>query len=126
MGQVVEMSQFGRLRVSGEDRIRFLHNQSTADFQKLKDGEGCDTVFVTSTGRTIDLARAWVMKNSVILFVSPSERRSLYTLLNKLVYWTLFFCVSVLCLSKEVNAVIGVERMLARFLCLKFREFAWE
>lgn len=84
---IVEMSHFGRLRVSGEDRIRFLHNQSTADFQKLKDGEGCDTAFVTSTGRTIDLARAWVMKNSVVLFVSPSERQSLYTLLNKYIFF---------------------------------------
>nr|XP_024383690.1 putative transferase At1g60990, chloroplastic isoform X2 [Physcomitrium patens] len=84
---VVEMSQIGRIRVTGEDRIRFLHNQTTADFQKLKDGEGCDTVFVTSTGRTIDLAKAWVMKNSVILFVSPSQRQSLCALLNKYIFF---------------------------------------
>jgi folate-binding Fe-S cluster repair protein YgfZ len=27
------------LSVTGEDRIRFLHNQSTADFQSLKEGQ---------------------------------------------------------------------------------------
>ncbi|KAK9162278.1 hypothetical protein Syun_003180 [Stephania yunnanensis] len=47
--------------VSGEDRIQFLHNQSTANFEHLHEGQGCDTVFVTPTARTIDIAHAWVM-----------------------------------------------------------------
>jgi hypothetical protein len=33
---------WGRLKLSGADKIRFLHNQSTNDFQKLKVGEGWD------------------------------------------------------------------------------------
>ncbi|CAM6033354.1 unnamed protein product [Sphagnum compactum] len=84
---VVEMSHFGRLRVTGEDRIRFLHNQSTADFQSEKEGQGCDTVFVTPTGRTVDLVTAWIMKSSVILFVSPTMRHTLQALLNKYIFF---------------------------------------
>ncbi|MCO5594249.1 hypothetical protein L7F22_048276 [Adiantum nelumboides] len=84
---VVEMSHVGRLRVSGEDRIRFLHNQSTADFQTLQEGQGCDTVFVTSTARTIDLAAAWTMKRAVILFISPNMRQSILKLLNKYIFF---------------------------------------
>ncbi|MFM6280115.1 MAG: folate-binding protein, partial [Dolichospermum sp.] len=52
---ISDRSHWGRIRVSGDDRIRFLHNQSTNNFQVLKPGQGCDTVMVTSTARTIDL-----------------------------------------------------------------------
>lgn len=58
---VVDLSHYGRIRVSGEDRVQFLHNQSTANFEILHEGQGCDTVFVTPTARTIDIAHAWVM-----------------------------------------------------------------
>ncbi|KAJ7547794.1 hypothetical protein O6H91_08G104800 [Diphasiastrum complanatum] len=83
---VVEMSHFGRLRVTGEDRIRFLHNQSTADFLSLKEGQGCDTVFVTPTARTIDLSTAW--KTAVSLFVSPNTRQSLLNMLNRYIFFS--------------------------------------
>lgn len=36
---VVDLSHFGRIRVSGEDRIQFLHNQSTANFECLQPGQ---------------------------------------------------------------------------------------
>lgn len=84
---VVEMSHIGRLRVTGDDRIRFLHNQSTSNFQSLKEGQGCDTVFVTPTARTIDLAVAWSMKRAVILFISSNMRQSLTKLLNKYIFF---------------------------------------
>eukprot|EP00270_Netrium_digitus_P010194 TRINITY_DN3146_c0_g1_i3.p1 TRINITY_DN3146_c0_g1~~TRINITY_DN3146_c0_g1_i3.p1 ORF type:complete len:511 (-),score=134.51 TRINITY_DN3146_c0_g1_i3:147-1655(-) len=85
---VYDMSHFGRLRVTGEDRIRFLHNQTTADMQQLREGQGCETVFVTPTARTIDLATAWIMKNSVLLFVSPGGMAyKLQQLMNKYIFF---------------------------------------
>lgn len=36
---VVDLSHFGRIRVSGDDRIQFLHNQSTANFECLQEGQ---------------------------------------------------------------------------------------
>ncbi|KDP38853.1 hypothetical protein JCGZ_05010 [Jatropha curcas] len=84
---VLDCSHYGRIRVSGDDRIQFLHNQSTANFECLHEGEGCDTVFVTATARTIDLAHAWVMKNSVILVVSPVTCGSLTQMLNKYIFF---------------------------------------
>jgi glycine cleavage system aminomethyltransferase T len=41
---VVDRSHWGRLRISGDDRLRFLHGQSTADFLSLQPGTGCRTV----------------------------------------------------------------------------------
>lgn len=74
---LVDLSHWGLLKISGDDRLRYLHNQSTNDFQKLKPGQGCDTVFVTSTARTIDLATAYVTEDAVLLLVSPNRRRQL-------------------------------------------------
>lgn len=80
---VVDLSHFGRIRVSGDDRCQFLHNQSTANFESLHQGQGCSTVFVTPTARTIDIAQAWIMKNAITLIVSPVTRESIIRMLNK-------------------------------------------
>ncbi|EOX98439.1 Glycine cleavage T-protein family isoform 2 [Theobroma cacao] len=84
---VMDLSHFGRIRVSGDDRIQFLHNQTTADFECLSEGQGCDTVFVTPTARTIDIAYAWIMKKAVVLVVSPETRGNITEMLNKYVFF---------------------------------------
>ncbi|XP_004504185.1 putative transferase At1g60990, chloroplastic [Cicer arietinum] len=84
---VVDLSHFGRIRVSGDDRVQFLHNQSTANFECLQAGQGCDTVFVTPTARTIDIAHAWVMKNAITLVVSPKTCRTISEMLNKYIFF---------------------------------------
>lgn len=84
---VVDLSHFGRIRVSGDDRVQFMHNQSTADFHSLKEGQGCDTVFVTPTARTIDLANVWVMKNAITLLVSPTTHENIVAMLNKYIFF---------------------------------------
>ncbi|KAJ0077869.1 hypothetical protein Patl1_36855 [Pistacia atlantica] len=95
---VVDLSHFGRIRgtffpVSGDDRIQFLHNQSTANFENLQEGQGCDTVFITPTARTIDIAHAWFMKNSIMLVVSPLTCGSMSEMLNKYVFFKTFLLV---------------------------------
>ncbi|XP_019057619.1 PREDICTED: putative transferase At1g60990, chloroplastic isoform X1 [Tarenaya hassleriana] len=84
---VVYLSHFGRIRVSGDDRIQFLHNQTTANFECLNEGQGCDTVFISPTARTIDIAYSWVMKNSVVLVVSPTTCGSITEMLNKYIFF---------------------------------------
>ncbi len=83
---VCEVSHWGRIQVADSDRLRFLHNQTTNDFQSLKPGQGCDTVFVTSTARTIDLTTAYVTENTVLLLVSPSRRQQLIELMDKYLF----------------------------------------
>ncbi|KAF2540443.1 hypothetical protein F2Q68_00031624 [Brassica cretica] len=84
---VVDLSHFGRIRVSGDDRVHFLHNQTTANFECLSTGQGCDTVFVTPTARTIDIAHAWIMKNAIMLMVSPTTCQSIIEMLNKYIFF---------------------------------------
>jgi len=82
-----DRSHWGRIEVSDADRIRFLHNQSTNDFKIRKPGEGCDTVFVTSTARTIDLASAYLLEDSVLLLVSPNLTEKLMTFLDRYIFF---------------------------------------
>ncbi|MBH8560968.1 folate-binding protein YgfZ [Nostoc sp. CENA67] len=84
---VCDRSFWGRIRVSDDDRLRFLHNQSTNDFQSLKPGQGCDTVMVTSTARTIDLVTAYVLDDAVLLLVSPSRREFLMQWLDRYIFF---------------------------------------
>lgn len=84
---ICDRSHWGRIQVSDRDRLRFLHNQSTNDFQKLKPGQGCDTVFVTSTARIIDIATAYVIEDTVLLIVSPSRRQYLMDWLDRYIFF---------------------------------------
>jgi len=83
---VCDRSHWGLLEITGEDRLRYLHNQSTNDFETLKPGEGCDTVFVTSTARTLDLATAYITDDSVLVLVSPHRRQQLYAWLDRFIF----------------------------------------
>jgi tRNA-modifying protein YgfZ len=84
---ICDRTSIGRIKVSGDDRLRFLHNQSTNDFESLKPGQGCDTVFVTSTARTIDLATAYILEDAVILLVSPNRRDYIMQWLDKYIFF---------------------------------------
>ena len=82
-----DRSHWGRLEVGGGDRLNFLHNQSTNDFKRLKPGEGCDTVFVTSTARTIDLATAYILDDTILVTVSPNRRAHLLKWLDRYIFF---------------------------------------
>lgn len=84
---ICDRSHWGRIQVADSDRLRFLHNQSTNDFQQLKPGQGCDTVFVTSTARTIDLATAYVTEDAVLLMISPLRRQYLINWLDRYIFF---------------------------------------
>lgn len=84
---ICDRSHWGRLWVSDTDRLRFLHNQTTNDFESLKPGQGCDTVFVTPTGRTIDLVTAYVLEDAVILLVSPQQQQRLLAWMDRYIFF---------------------------------------
>jgi hypothetical protein len=83
---LIDRSNWGLLKITGDDRLRFLHNQSTNNIQGLKLGEGCDTVFVNSTGRNIDLVTAYIQENEVLLLVSPEQNQRLYNWMDRYIF----------------------------------------
>ncbi len=84
---VCDRSDWGRIQISDNDRLRFLHNQSTNDCQSLKPGQGCDTVLVTSTARTIDLTTCYALDDTVLLLVSPNRRQYILEWLDRYIFF---------------------------------------
>ena len=81
-----DRSGWSLLKLSGEDRLRFLHNQTTNDISRFSPGQGGDTVFVTSTGRTIDLATVYVTEDAALVLVSPGCRQRLIEWMDRFIF----------------------------------------
>jgi len=86
-GAVYNCSHWGRLRLTGGDRLKFLHNQTSNNCLILRPGEGADTVFLTSTARTLDLVTLLVHPDWVDLLVSPQRRQFLLQWLDKYIFF---------------------------------------
>ncbi|MFM8296748.1 MAG: YgfZ/GcvT domain-containing protein [Microcystaceae cyanobacterium] len=74
------------LALNGEDRIRFLHNQTTNNLNSLKVGYHCLTVFVNSTGRTLDLATAYKQEDSLLIHLSGQRRQFLLNWMDRYIF----------------------------------------
>jgi tRNA-modifying protein YgfZ len=82
-----DRSHWGRLKLGGGDRLTFLHNQSTNDLKRLQPGQGCETVILTSTARTLDLVSAYVTEAEILLLTSPTQRQPLLTWLDRYIFF---------------------------------------
>jgi tRNA-modifying protein YgfZ len=98
---------WGLIEVADSDRLSFLHNQSTNDFKSLKPGDQCDTVFVTSTARTIDLVTAYVLEESVLLLVSPGMVEPLIKMLDRYIFFADKVKLRDVSAAKSVLRLIG-------------------
>ncbi len=76
----------GMITLTGEDRLQFLHNQTTNEIKSLKPGQGCQAVFVNATGRTLDLATVYVTEETVLLVVSAKRTQFLMEWLDQYLF----------------------------------------
>jgi len=74
------------IELTGEDSLNFLHNQSTNEIKSLQPGQGCDTVFVNATARTLDLATVYVTPDRVLLLVSSNRLHFLMEWLDRYLF----------------------------------------
>ena len=70
-----DISDFGRLRVSGDDAIDLLDRLSTNDFRLLEVGSGFGTVLTTNKGRIIDLLRILQREDDLLMITSPGTQQ---------------------------------------------------
>ncbi|MBW4485237.1 MAG: folate-binding protein [Tildeniella torsiva UHER 1998/13D] len=81
-----DRSHWGVLQMSGGDRLRFIHNQTTNTFTQRQPGEGCDTVFVTSTARTIDLTTVYLTDEALLILTSPGQDQRLMDWMDRYIF----------------------------------------
>ncbi|MGB3297777.1 MAG: folate-binding protein [Phormidesmis sp.] len=88
MPTVFNRTAWSRIRLTGADRVRFLHNQTTNNIEQLAAGQGCYTVFVTSTGRTIDLATVYAFSESLLVVASPGMAQPLHDWMDRYIFFS--------------------------------------
>ena len=121
-----DSSDWGKILVGDRDRLRFLHNQSTADFEKRQPGDVCDTVFVTSTARTIDLVTGLILDDQVLLITSPNRRKYLFNWLDKYIFFADRVTLKDVTPSLASFTLMGAEsaKILAQWGCPDLTEVA--
>jgi folate-binding protein YgfZ len=77
---------WGLMELTGRDRQRFLHNQTTNNLERLQTNQGCSTVFVNSTGRTLELASAYLSAEAILVLVSPGQNQPLLAWMDRYLF----------------------------------------
>lgn len=80
-----DVSQRGRIQLTGEDRARLLHAMTTNQVQELKPGQGCYAFFLTAQGRIIADAVILCQEDRFILDLEPEVHEKVYQHLDKFI-----------------------------------------
>jgi folate-binding protein YgfZ len=73
----MDLSERGKIRLTGDDRKRLLHAMTTNQVQKLEPGQGCYAFFLNAQGRILGDANIFVLQDSVLLDTEPETRQKL-------------------------------------------------
>ena len=79
----IDLSQRGKLRITGEDRVRFLHAMSTNDIARLAPGAGLYAFFLTAQGRILADAYIYNRGEEFWLDTEPETAKKLFEHLDK-------------------------------------------
>jgi folate-binding protein YgfZ len=80
---VVDRSDWGRIRVTGDDRVRFLQGVTTVNIEALADGAHAWGAMLSPKGRVLSIVQATVAGDSVVLACEPSLTDKTRGLLDK-------------------------------------------
>ncbi|MEG3438373.1 folate-binding protein [Pannus brasiliensis CCIBt3594] len=83
---LIDRSDLGVLWMTGSDRLRFLHNQTTNRIDSIRPDRGMETIFVNSTGRTLDLATVYATEDSLLILVDPNRRSFLLPWIDRYIF----------------------------------------
>lgn len=108
------LADWGLIELRGADRLRFLHNQTTNAIEGRSPGQWLETVFVTSTGRTLELADVYVQADSVWIQVSASQVDPLMAWMDRFIFP--FDKVELANLTAQYQAVVLIGNHAAHTL----------
>src|ERR1700733_5930863 len=75
---LVDLSNRGRIRVTGEDRARLLHAMTTNHVQQMKAGDGLYAFFLNAQGRILADAYVLCFEDHFLLDTAPETRETVY------------------------------------------------
>lgn len=80
---LIDWSARGKIRVTGEDRVRLLHAMTTNHIAELEPGKGCYAFFLNAQGRILADANILCFADHFLLDTEPETRERLYAHLDK-------------------------------------------
>src|SRR4051812_7369196 len=78
-----ELSDRGRLVLTGGDRVRFLHGMTTNDIEALSPGQGCHAAMLTVKGKLVGELVVYADAERLILSVDARLRQRVREVLEK-------------------------------------------
>ncbi len=81
----IDISDRGRIKAGGEDRLHFVHAMSTNDIENLSPGEGIQTLFLNGQGHIQADVRVFVGEDHLLLDCDCRRRETLPLHLNKFI-----------------------------------------
>jgi folate-binding protein YgfZ len=82
---ILDLSERGRIRVTGEDRARLLHAMTTNHVQGMTPGDGQYTFFLNAQGQIQADAYILCFEDHFLVDVEPQTRKSIYEHLDKFI-----------------------------------------
>ncbi len=80
---VLDLSARGRIRVTGEDRVRLLHAMTTNHVRQMKPGDGLYAFFLNAQGRILADAYVLCFEDHLLLDTEPERRTIVYEHLDR-------------------------------------------
>ena len=80
---LIDESTRGKIKVTGKDRISFLHNILTNDIQRLSIGDGCYAALLSAAGKVLADMGVYVFPNFVLLELETGLEKKLMGLISK-------------------------------------------
>jgi len=80
---LIDLSHRGKLRLTGRDRVSFLHGMITHDVKGLKEGEGRYAALLTVQGQTLADLRVYCRPDHLLLDVEPGLAEKVRAALNR-------------------------------------------
>lgn len=99
----LDVSDRGKIKLTGEDRARLLHAMTTNHIQQLTPGTGCYAFFLTVQGRILADANILCRPDYFLLDLEPEMREKVYQHLDR------FIIADDVVLEDVTMATIAVE-----------------
>ena len=108
-----DMSDFGKLVVTGSDAIDLLNRLSTNDLEQLEPGHGISSVLTTNKGRIIDLLRVLHRGDDLLVLTSPGTQQKVADWID---FYTFIEDVSVKDVTGDTSERLYIGEQVAELL----------
>lgn len=102
---LIDLSPRGRLKLTGRDRVPFLHGMITNDVKGLKEGQGNYAALITAQGQTLADLKVYCRPDHLLLDLEPGLTEKVCATLNRYL------------ISEDVNLQDVTERLSLVAVC---------